>query len=67
VGVTGLQEDNVRGVDDMKAYPDPVDDPRVVYTVHQYEPFVYTHQDPPDLTNTYPSTSSSPRTPCRWR
>ena len=26
---------------------------RMVYTVHQYEPIVYTHQEPP-LTNTYP-------------
>jgi len=26
----------------------------IVYTVHQYEPFVYTHQEPPTLTNTYP-------------
>ena len=32
------------------------DDPRIVYTVHQYEPQEhYTHQDPP-ATNTYPST-----------
>ena len=31
-----------------------VDDPRVVYTVHQYEPQdLYTHQEP-DGTNTYP-------------
>ena len=37
-------------------YLEPVDDPRVVYTVHQYEPFVYTHQEPPDLTRTYPGT-----------
>ncbi|RME87395.1 MAG: hypothetical protein D6770_09430, partial [Anaerolineae bacterium] len=36
-------------------YLQPVDDPRVVYTFHQYEPFVYTHQEPGEgLTNTYP-------------
>jgi len=29
---------------------------RIVYAVHQYEPFVYTHQEPPTLTNTYPGT-----------
>ncbi len=34
-------------------YLQPTDDPRTVYTAHQYEPFVYTHQEPP-LTNTYP-------------
>lgn len=34
-------------------YLQPTGDPRTVYTVHQYEPFVYTHQEPP-LTNTYP-------------
>jgi len=37
-------------------YLQPVADPHVVYTVHQYEPFVYTHQEPPDLVNTYPGT-----------
>ena len=37
-------------------YLQPTSDPRTVYTVHQYEPFVYTHQEPPDLTNTYPGT-----------
>jgi hypothetical protein len=31
-----------------------VDDPRVVYTFHQYSPHEYTHQEPPDLTRTYP-------------
>jgi hypothetical protein len=31
-----------------------VDDPRVVYTVHQYSPHEYTHQEPPDLTRSYP-------------
>jgi len=35
-------------------YLEPVDDPYVVYTVHQYEPYVYTHQEPPDLTRAYP-------------
>lgn len=33
----------------------PVDAPRVVYTFHQYEPFVYTHQEAETgLMNTYP-------------
>ncbi len=37
-------------------YLKPVDDPRVVYTVHQYEPQdEYTHQTLP-ITNTYPGT-----------
>lgn len=31
-------------------------DGKTVYTVHDYEPFVYTHQDPPNLTLTYPGT-----------
>ena len=39
---------------DWLPYLEPTDDPRTVYTVHQYEPFVYTHQEPPDLVNTYP-------------
>ena len=34
-------------------YLQPTGDPRTVYTVHQYAPFNYTHQEPP-LTNTYP-------------
>jgi hypothetical protein len=35
-------------------YLEPIDDPRVVYTVHQYEPqSQYTHQELPAL-NTYP-------------
>jgi hypothetical protein len=34
-------------------YLEPVSDARTVYTVHQYEPHVYTHQEPP-LTKTYP-------------
>ncbi len=33
----------------------PTGDPRTVYTVHQYEPFVYTHQDSP-LEITYPGS-----------
>ncbi len=41
---------------DWLPYMTVVDAPRVVYTVHQYEPFVYTHQEPPDLTHTYPGT-----------
>jgi len=32
----------------------PTGDPRTVYTVHQYEPYVYTHQDWQDLRFTYP-------------
>jgi len=35
-------------------YLKPTGDQRTVYIVHQYEPFVYTHQEPPALTNTYP-------------
>lgn len=35
------------------AYLQPTADPRTVYTVHHYEPFVYTHQDPP-LNLAYP-------------
>ncbi|MBN1219619.1 MAG: cellulase family glycosylhydrolase [Anaerolineae bacterium] len=34
-------------------YLQPTDDPRTIYTVHQYAPFAYTHQAPPPL-NTYP-------------
>ncbi len=34
----------------MKLVPDE----HVVYTVHQYAPYIYTHQLPPVLTNTYP-------------
>jgi len=37
-------------------YLQPTNDSRTIYTVHQYEPFVYTHQEPPTLTNTYPGT-----------
>ena len=37
------------------AYLKPVDDARMVYTVHQYAPFVYTHQEAESgLPNTYP-------------
>ncbi len=36
-------------------YLQPTGDRRTIYTVHQYEPFVYTHQEPP-LTNAYPGT-----------
>ena len=35
------------------AYLQPTADPRTVYTVHHYEPFGYTHQDPP-LSLAYP-------------
>ncbi len=35
-------------------YLQPVDDPHIVYTIHQYSPYEYTHQEPPDLTRTYP-------------
>ena len=38
---------------DWLPYLQPTGDPRTVYTVHQYEPFDYTHQEPP-ATNTYP-------------
>jgi hypothetical protein len=34
-------------------YLTPTGDSRTVYTVHQYDPFVYTHQEPP-LTYSYP-------------
>ena len=37
-------------------YLTPTGDSRTVYTVHQYDPFVYTHQGPP-LTNSYPDGS----------
>src|SRR5688572_13415439 len=37
------------------AYLKPTTDTRTVYTVHQYEPFNYTHQTPP-LTRSYPGT-----------
>ncbi len=38
---------------DWLSYLKPVDDPRTVYTVHQYAPMAYTHQEPP-LVDTYP-------------
>jgi len=41
---------------DWLPYLTPTDDARTVYTIHQYDPFVYTHQEPPDLDNTYPGT-----------
>ncbi len=31
-----------------------VDDPHMVYTIHQYSPHEYTHQDPPDPMRSYP-------------
>jgi hypothetical protein len=31
-------------------------DPHIVYTIHQYSPHEYTHQEPPELTRTYPGT-----------
>jgi len=34
-------------------YLEPTGDSRTVYTIHQYAPSAYTHQEPP-LTNTYP-------------
>jgi hypothetical protein len=34
-------------------YLQPTGDPRTVYAVHQYEPFDYTHQEPPP-TSSYP-------------
>jgi hypothetical protein len=36
-------------------YLQPTGDPHTVYMVHQYEPFTYTHQNPP-LNLTYPGT-----------
>ena len=38
---------------DWLPYVRPISDTHTVFTVHQYAPFVYTHQEPP-LTNTYP-------------
>jgi hypothetical protein len=35
-------------------YLQPVDDAHIVYTIHQYSPHEYTHQDSPDSTRTYP-------------
>ena len=39
---------------DWLPYLEPTGDPRTVYTVHQYEPFKYTHQDPGAQECTYP-------------
>ncbi len=39
---------------DWLPYLQPTGDPRTVYTVHQYEPFKYTHQDPGAGDCTYP-------------
>jgi cysteinyl-tRNA synthetase len=36
---------------DWLPYVEPSDDPRTVYTVHQYAPFDYTHQEPGFLGN----------------
>jgi len=38
---------------DWLPYVQPTGDLRTVYTVHQYDPYVYTHQEPP-LGKTYP-------------
>jgi hypothetical protein len=40
---------------DWLPYLQPSGDPRTVYVVHQYAPFVYTHQEPP-LDLTYPGS-----------
>ena len=37
-------------------YLKPLTYTHLVYTVHQYEPYVYTHQEPPTLTLGYPGT-----------
>ncbi len=34
---------------DWLPWLEPVDDPRTVYSVHQYAPHVYTHQEPPPV------------------
>ncbi len=39
---------------DWLAYTTHVDDERTVYTFHQYEPFLYTHQSADEIENTYP-------------
>ncbi|MDD2921181.1 MAG: cellulase family glycosylhydrolase [Anaerolineales bacterium] len=50
--VGGMSWSGVRWLPWLK----PVDDPRIVYTVHQYEPQEsYTHQEPPAW-NTYPGS-----------
>ena len=37
-------------------YLEPVSDTHTLYTIHQYAPFSYTHQEPDTLTYTYPGT-----------
>lgn len=39
---------------DWLPYLEPDGDPYTVYTVHQYSPYVYTHQDPGEEELTYP-------------
>ncbi|MBI9049747.1 MAG: cellulase family glycosylhydrolase [Anaerolineaceae bacterium] len=39
---------------DWLPYLNIMDDPRMVYAFHQYAPHMYTHQEPPFLTHTYP-------------
>ncbi len=39
---------------DWLPYLQPISDPYIVYTVHQYAPMVYTHQEPPEFPITYP-------------
>jgi heme-degrading monooxygenase HmoA len=39
---------------DWLPYVQVIDEQRLVYTFHQYAPFVYTHQEPPLLRFTYP-------------
>lgn len=41
---------------DWLPYVEPTGDPRAIYTVHQYEPHKYTHQDPGVQDCTYPGT-----------
>lgn len=41
---------------DWLLYLEPTGDPRTVYTVHQYEPFKYTHQDSGVQECSYPGT-----------
>jgi len=41
---------------DWLPYVEPTGDPRTVYTVHQYEPHKYTHQDAGVQNCTYPGT-----------
>jgi hypothetical protein len=42
------------GLANWLAYTQLVDDDRAIYTAHQYEPHIYTHQEPDDLSRTYP-------------